>query len=120
MKPPSRAPVYASLYPTLSAIAREHGYALAMHGTMTRDFDLIACPWVEGAGDPEALMRAMAEAVAVRFGDMPVIGYSLKASPRPHGRVGWSIHLTHGEGDSDAYLDLSVMPRAADREENEP
>ncbi len=112
MKPPSRAPVYASMYPALAEIAREHGYALAIHGTMQRDFDLIACPWTEEARAPEVLMRAIAEAVAIRVGDDPLIGYSMRSAPRPHGREGWSILLERGEGRSDSYIDLSVMPLA--------
>ena len=48
MKPANRAAVYAAaLYPDLAEIAREHGYALAVHGSLARDFDLIAVPWRE-------------------------------------------------------------------------
>ncbi len=110
MKPASKAPVYAAMYPALAEIAREHGYALMIHGTMQRDFDLVACPWIDEAKDGEVLMRALAEAVAVRVGDDPLIGYEMRSAPRPHGRVGWSILLEHGEGKSEAYIDLSVMP----------
>ena len=33
----------------LCDVAREMGYALALHGSMNRDMDLIAVPWVVGA-----------------------------------------------------------------------
>lgn len=114
MKPAGRAPIYAALYPVLAEIARSHGYALAVHGTMQRDLDLIACPWVDEAKDADGLVRAVADAVAAHVGGDPLIGYQMKAATRPHGRVGWSIHFACGEqvGSGDAYIDLSVMPRS--------
>jgi hypothetical protein len=46
MKPANRAPIYAACcYPDLAEITRKHGYALAVHGSLARDFDLIAIPW---------------------------------------------------------------------------
>jgi len=47
MKPASRAPIYAAcVYPELAELCRDCGYALAVHGSLARDFDLIAIPWV--------------------------------------------------------------------------
>ena len=37
------------------ALAREVGYAIGVHGSLERDVDLIAVPWVEEAVGPEAL-----------------------------------------------------------------
>lgn len=31
----------------LRDIAREHGYALSVHGSVARDIDIVAIPWVE-------------------------------------------------------------------------
>jgi len=45
--PAASAAFYAVVYPTLRDVAKLHGYALAIHGTMTRDFDLVAIPWTE-------------------------------------------------------------------------
>lgn len=53
MNPATYAPMYAALYPSLAEIARTHGWALAVHGTLGRDMDLICVPWTEaphGAG----------------------------------------------------------------------
>lgn len=48
MKPANRAPIYAAcVYPELAELVRRHGYALAVHGSLMRDFDLIAIPWTE-------------------------------------------------------------------------
>ncbi len=40
------------IYPQLVEEARRHGYALAPHGSLQRDLDLIAVPWSEEAAAP--------------------------------------------------------------------
>lgn len=40
-------------------VARDHGYAVGLHGSMRRDCDLIAVPWVEAHSTPEALISAL-------------------------------------------------------------
>jgi hypothetical protein len=106
------APFYAAIWPRLSGVARDHGYALALHGTLGRDMDLIACPWTDDAAPGDVLVEALAEA-----SDGWVPEYA-KASdepepvkmprPKPHGRTGWLIYFKR----ADCYLDVSVMPRA--------
>lgn len=56
-------PLYAVMYPELARIAKAHGYALSVHGSMTRDFDLIAVPWTDHAGDPYPMVDEMKHAV---------------------------------------------------------
>lgn len=91
---------YAALYPELREVARQHGYALALHGSLVRDLDLVAIPWTDEAGEPDALVRAIVERCgALVPGDNP--------TPKPHGREAWTILF----GDGGGYIDLSVMPR---------
>ena len=59
MKPPNFAPLYAALYPELAEVARSHGYALAVHGSLARDFDLIAVPWAESVSEPGAVVAEL-------------------------------------------------------------
>ncbi len=103
------ATCYAALLPTLQRVARECGYALAVHGTMTRDLDLIAAPWTEEATDDETLTEALRAAVGGKiYGAMhnaKTGKTDLNPVSRPHGRKGWVIHL------GGPYLDVSVMPR---------
>lgn len=113
MKPASITAAYVVLYPQLSEVARAHGYALATHGTNTRDMDLVAIPWTELAVDALTLVRAMRDAVGGCFVcvDREVDDkYYHDGWPtqKPHGRVAYSIHLT-GAGSGGPYLD--VMPR---------
>ena len=54
---PNYSPVYAAaLYPDLAAICISHGYALAVHGSLARDFDLIAVPWAAQTSPPELVL----------------------------------------------------------------
>jgi hypothetical protein len=100
---------YVAILGLLSDTAKRHGYALGVHGTLGRDLDLIAAPWIESASDPEALIDDLAQ---VSGGKVPVMFQdnvgNLLDNPvmRPHGRQGWVVHLGGG-----AYLDVSVMPR---------
>lgn len=104
------APCYAALLPTLQKAARECGYALAVHGSMNRDFDLIAAPWTEEATDDETLTEALRAACGGKIYGAMHDGKTGKTElnpvSRPHGRKGWVIHLGNGP-----YLDVSVMPR---------
>lgn len=105
---------YEKLIGPLRAVAVSLGYALAVHGSLARDIDLIACPWAERAVDALELagaIRAEAERVmgyasmhAREVGDE----YFERGSPcaKPWGRLVWSYHLGGGP-----YIDLSVMAK---------
>jgi len=43
--------LYACYYEQLKIIARESGYNLVVHGSMSRDLDLIAIPWINNPED---------------------------------------------------------------------
>ena len=129
MKPPTRAPFYATLYPGLCDIARKHGYALAIHGTVTADLDLIAVPWTPEAVPAEELRDALMR----HIGALDFEGLTRRQFPtnddlvqqivrneraknperldatgaaiKPHGRRAWNLYLEHG-----CKVDLSIMP----------
>lgn len=115
MKDVSRATAYALLLPQLMEAGRELGYAIAVHGSLARDLDIIAVPWTEEAANPERLVMHLMAAVDGRLRNgarneagewIPVPGSEPK--PLPHGRLAWTIHIGH----DGMYLDVSVMPRA--------
>ena len=104
----------------LRAVARDHGYALGVHGTLERDIDLIAAPW----SNPLSPARVLAEAIQARARELnhgiaeciDEIGasnpeYFRRGSPcaKPHGRLSWSYHLGGGP-----YIDLSVLAPGED------
>lgn len=115
-KQPRPAASYATLYPRLCEVARPLGYALALHGSMVRDMDVVAVPWVEDAATPEALVEALVGAVGgLLLSDLDGLdGNPYAAGPgeaKPHGRRAWQIHFRTGGTDC---IDLSVLPRCPD------
>ena len=95
--------------PIVREVAKAHGYAIGVHGSLARDIDLIAAPWSEAASEPLTLVEAICGAVGgyVRPDEESAeLGHGDRnPSVRPHGRLTWSIWVAGG-----TYLDFSVMP----------
>jgi len=101
---------YATIYPIIREEARKFGYALALHGSLQRDLDVVAVPWVESAASPKTL----AEAITERVG-----GCLVDVTQKPHGRRAYTIHFCPfglPEGPPGGYIDLSVTPRMEEKE----
>ena len=82
---------YASLLPIIRELAREHGYAIGVHGSMSRDLDVIAVPWVEKPKKPESLIIAIEKAI---IGASHMRKYWKETvSNKPLGRKAYSIHI---------------------------
>ena len=111
MRMPACALVFANYIPHLQQVARECGYALAVHGSMATDLDLIACPWVPDAVSAEELIEALRTShVGGTLGTQnSVDGKPGSPEHKPHGRRAWSIYFS--ETCTGPYLDVSVMPR---------
>lgn len=112
LRDPSRALVFATYLASLQQVARECGYALAVHGSMATDLDLIAVPWVPEAVSAEDLIEALRTShvggtIGKTYG---VDGPRGGPEDKPHGRRAWSIYFD--EACTGPYLDVSVMPRA--------
>lgn len=98
---PGLATIYAHWMLYLPFTAERHGYALAVHGSLATDLDLIAVPWTEDATGPQELAEAVAEAV---HGKIVSPG-----TEKPHGRLAYTICI--GPEFTGPHVDLSVMPR---------
>lgn len=101
--------IYGQILPRIRAAAKDLGYAIAIHGSLKRDLDLLAVPWIEEAGDPLALVKAVADEVGgYVIGDrVDERGYiSDHPTEQPHGRMSWNI-CWGGK----VFIDLSVMPK---------
>lgn len=104
MKPASIAPLYCALYPAVAEICRKHGYALAIHGSMGRDFDLICVPWAEKVSAPDEVLKDITTEFAV--------GEPLQKN---HGRLSYAVSVSFGE----CFFDMSFLPTPADCEKRE-
>lgn len=108
---------YAHLLPSLSAIANEHGYCLAVHGSMASDLDILLCPWTEDAAEVAVVIEAIVDYV---HGFAPGQGETFqgyldfKATLKPHGRLSYAIYFDKKSAvrQRGPYLDISVMPRS--------
>lgn len=93
---------YAVLYPSMKKAALECGYALALHGSMHTDMDLMAMPWVEDAKSARELVEALDDCVGATV--WKAFKWKHK-EVRSHGRECYVISIM-----GNWHIDLSVMP----------
>lgn len=96
----------AEMLPGLQLAARGCGYALAVHGSLARDIDLIAVPWSAAAEKPDLLVQRLCGALSAFLGR----AISLRGDDwiaKPHGRRALIIILPGACPE----IDLSIMPR---------
>jgi len=102
--------LYTLYYEQLKQIAKEYGYNLVIHGSMHRDLDLIAIPWVDNPKSEKEMIQDFEEYLIGRKTINPY--YSIL----PGGRKAYVIDLNrgdkHGEWvrfeDKEYYIDISV------------
>jgi len=94
-------PDYARAYSIIRCIAWSYGYAACLHGSFTRDLDVVLVPWTDIASDPEPLIKYLADCTGTKIVHEP--------SNKPHGRIAWSLHFK-AFGDP-RWIDISVVPR---------
>lgn len=88
---------------TLRQAAFECGYALALHGSLIKDLDLVAIPWTPDAVGADDLVLCLINR----------IGAILTSEDRskPHGRMSFTVELARlPEMPAPGYIDLAVMP----------
>lgn len=90
------------LLPPMRAAARAAGYALAVHGSLARDIDIVAVPWTDQAISADKLLQLL---VGVVSGVIPR-AWATEFTDKPHGRRAATIN----HGGFLAEIDLSVMP----------
>jgi len=93
--------IYTELLPAIRDVAKQHGYAIAVHGSLRRDFDLIAVPWVDDISDEETLLFAIMDTIKLNKSWKDHALNTLEKKPR--GRTAYQIMLGAG-----MYIDLSI------------
>lgn len=79
-------------------LAREVGYAVGVHGSLKRDFDLIAAPWTDQAVSTTDFVAHMVKGLSAS-----IVGVN---TAKPHGRTAVTLQL-------DGWfkpIDLSILP----------
>jgi len=104
-------PDYARVYTQARVVAWQYGYACVMHGSFTRDLDLLLVPWTEEARDnKEQLLKLIAEGCGLRFSDGkedPVYS-KVDFTDKPHGRKACTLYFPKF-GDR-RWVDISFTP----------
>lgn len=100
MKRPTIAPAYVTLYPGMCEVAREYGYALAIHGSVETDMDCIAVAWVDEAVSKYDLIKCFESYFKLMFPETELS----EATSKPHGRTAWAFNIGNG-----AQIDISVV-----------
>ena len=97
-----RAAFYACMWNDIRQCAMDSGWAVALHGSLTSDMDIMAMPWVEEADTFECLI----DKISKLFPDNDLSSqYVIAYDEKPHQRVVATIPIF-----SDFYLDISTIP----------
>jgi hypothetical protein len=100
-------PDYGRVFTQARCIASSQGWALILHGSATRDLDLLACPWEDRACKPEHLLNRIADVC-----ELNIIGGPTK---KPHGRVAHTLMFK--TFNDPRFIDLSIMPRIMNKDQ---
>jgi hypothetical protein len=103
------APWYAMMFMHLERIAHRYGWGMAIHGSMSRDLDVVLIPWTEDSEPDTRVLSAISE--FIQTGDYGSGKKGLGTIP-PHtvkafGRKSYAFPI----GVRGQYLDVSVIPR---------
>lgn len=96
--------VYVEYLPKIREAAKKLGWAICIHGSLIRDFDLLAVRWIENASSEDKLLNAIYEAIDNKHANKGREECLARKEHKPHGRVSYDIQIGFG-----AYIDLSVV-----------
>lgn len=92
--------------PAVREVAQGLGYAVAVHGSLERDVDLVAVPWVEDAKSAEVLVEAVMRTLTEEgLGTCGIDGDGMRGRTGPHGRLTFALSPFKLA----TYIDLSVI-----------
>lgn len=96
-----RPAFYASMYEDIRKTAMDLGWAVALHGSLKSDMDIMAMPWVENSTSFETLVRSIVKL----FEDNELANeYTINYTCKPHGRIVATIPIW-----KNFYIDISTM-----------
>lgn len=118
-KPIKSKPVFYSVcLPELQKISIEHGYNLIVHGSLSRDLDLICVAWKDEVSEHVTLLDKFSDFLGCRRSrNSQDISKSYHHSKLPGGRDSYILHINYGfdsfgEHTEDLwYLDISFTPQ---------
>ena len=94
-----RAAFYASMWDDIRQCAMDNGWAVALHGSLSSDMDIMAMPWVDTAVPLDVLATKISELFG---GNQLAEHFHITYNEKPHGRIVVTIPIW-----DDFYLDIS-------------
>ena len=101
---------FRALIAPLRFVAERCGYAIAVHGSLKTDIDLLAVPWRDSATSQEYLADQIQKTTEIIIGTARTRLGDENPVQKPCGRLAWSFYLSPHEDIPGPYIDLSVMP----------
>ncbi len=93
-----RAVFYAAMWNDLRQAAMNKGWALALHGSLASDMDIMAMPWIENAVHPLEMVLALKKC----FTDCNMI--TITETEQCNNRIVYTISIW-----ADFYLDINII-----------
>ena len=104
-------PDYARVFTIARCIAWSYGYAAVVHGSYTRDLDLLLVPWEDSAkGNNDQLVALIAQGAGLISSGHP-------PSEKPHGRKAYT--LLFSKAADPRFIDISILPIYPQEKTNE-
>lgn len=94
--------MYVAYFGILQQIVNKHGYALCVHGSVMRDFDLVVVPFEEKVSPHEVVLDDIRTMVGLE--NTQIEGYRM-VGLEPHGRLCYAVECGGG-----GYFDISFTP----------
>ena len=95
-----RAAFYAAMWEDIRQCAMDCGWAVALHGSLNADMDIMAMPWVEDAVSFGVLVKK----INLLFCGENTFDPFITFGEKPHGRIVATIPIW-----ADFYLDISTI-----------
>lgn len=96
-----RASFYASMWEDIRKCAMDNGWAVALHGSLISDMDIMAMPWTEDAITFKDLIIKISSLFS---GNLLADQWTISHGEKPHNRVVATIPIY-----GDFYLDISTI-----------
>lgn len=96
-----RSAFYACIWDDIRQCAMNCGWAVALHGSLNSDMDIMAMPWVEDSMSFEELIKQISELFTDNDNSE---NYFITYSEKPHNRIVATIPIF-----ADFYLDISSI-----------
>lgn len=99
------------LFELIKTDSREIGWCILSHGSMVRDLDIVAIPWIEEAVDVDTLVKQIQQTISTALNGACYRGIP---TDKPHHRKAYLFYVNSDElvetpNGAFPFIDLSVM-----------